>query len=127
MTDKSEIVTDESIRLGSLGIPFLFINCYEGHAVSVLDAKTLKTIIQKRNNGIMVSGRFVAMVEPGRWIASYIDDDGIHRHGHNLTESKAYRLVLGYQIGKKTSHTRYAGQPQVRPIRKSKVRRFATP
>lgn len=118
MSDKSEIVVDESMRLDRLGIPYLFINSYEGMAVTVLDSRTMKSIVHKRETGTMISGRFVSMMEPGRWAASFVDADGIHHHRDMLTESKAYRMVLGYPIGRKNYHTRYAGQCPVRKQRK---------
>ena len=61
-------------------------------------------------------------MEPGRWSASVIDGDGNHHYRDMLTESKAYRMVLGYPIGKNKLHTRYAGQiPKRQP---KKVRSF---
>ena len=120
MPGRSEIVTDESMRLDALGIPYLFINCYDGVAVTVLDSKTMRTIIAKRNQGTLVSGRFVAQMESGTWTASYIDRNGIHRYFDSVTEMKAYRIVLDYPVGHQKRYGRYGNtnpRPKVRKIR----------
>ena len=60
MSSKSEIASDESMRLDRLGIPYLYVHCCEDRPVTVVEPSTMRSIVKKRNEGTMVSGLFVS-------------------------------------------------------------------
>ena len=121
MASQSEIVTHESSRLNSLGIPYQFIHVSDGKPVVIVDKMTMNHIITARKSGTDLEGLFICNLGEKQWAASAILN-GQHVFSKNLTECKAYRTVLGYSVGHYTRNTRYIGQDPVfrKPKRKTR-------
>lgn len=117
MSSMTEIVTAESRRLDELGIPYRFIHSCEGSPIVIVDGSTMNRVVESG-----ISGQFVCHVDKDRWSAYYTDVEGKPCYRDFLTESRAYKMVLGYPVGRKPTCTRYAYQIPIK--QRKKVRCF---
>ena len=102
MSSMTEIVTAESRRLSELGIPYRYIHSCEGYPVVIVDVQTMNRVVSSKT-----PGRFVCEVADHCWSA-YLSDDGSQQYSYDLSEQIAYRMVLGYHVGRTPTHGRYA-------------------
>lgn len=113
---EQQVISEESSRLDSLGIPYDHIHCSDGKPVVTVNVDVLKSIIHQRDQGEKIKGLFICF-NGEEWLASKMDDSGAsHRSG--LTECKAYRWVLGYPIGHYSRNSYYIGGPEFKTHRK---------
>ena len=124
MSRPPDIALSESQRLNQLGIPFNFIHVSENKPIVIVDDSVLKSIVMSRRSGNPIPGLFISNVADKDWSATIINSEGKCEYKTHLTESKAYRMALGYMIGRKSVHTRYVGQ---QPKRKPKTRHRPKP
>lgn len=112
-----QIILDEKGRLDALGIGYDYVMCLDGKPVAIVDPVTMAEV---RQAGI--DGRFVSSNQKG-WDA-FRSDDGNADYIDRLTECRAFRWVLGYEIGKKPMDCKYSGQPAFRRRRSAGKVRF---
>lgn len=115
-----ELLSEESARLNTLGIPYKHIMISDGKPIVIVPHDVMSVIISERDTGKKLPGLFVS--ENGcKWTASRIVH-GKHEHRSGLTECKAFRWTLGYPIGESERRSRYAGQTPYTRSRKKKRR-----
>ena len=115
----SKVITEESMRLDSLGIPYDHIHCSEGKPVVTVKEDTLRNIMSMRDQGQNITGLFISY-NGKEWLASILDDSGSVQHRSGLTECKAYRWVLGYPIGHYVRDSYFVGGPAFKTHRKKR-------
>lgn len=108
MTPSDDMIRNsEASRLDKMGIPCKHIMVIDGEPVAVVDKDAMDVIVNRRNDGRLFQGRFVSN-NGDHWTGSYISD-GQHHFRTGLTEMKAYRYVLGQDVGRKKQSSRYKG------------------
>lgn len=116
-----ELLSRESERMATLGIPYRHIRISDGRAIVIVPSDVMSVIIAERDGGKNIPGLFIA--ENGcKWTASRMAH-GKHEHRSGLTECLAYRWTLGYPIGPTQRRSRYAGQTPYRNSRKKTKKR----
>lgn len=115
-----ELLSKESARMNTLGIPYKHIMISDGKPVVIVPHDVMSVIINERDNGKKLPGLFVSE-NNSKWTASRIMH-GKHEHRSGLTECKAFRWTLGYPIGETQRKWRYAGQTPYTNTRKKKKR-----
>ena len=111
-----ELLSRESERMNTLGIPYKHINISDGKAIVIVPSDVMNVIISERDGGKTLPGLFIS--ENGKhWTASRMVR-GKHEHRSGLSECLAYRWTLGYPIGTAQRRSRYAGQTPYRNTRK---------
>ena len=114
---ESQVISEESTRLESMGIPYDHIHCSDGRPVVTVSEDVLRTIMSLRDQGQPITGLFISY-NGKEWLASKMDESGEVHHKKGLTECKAYRWVLGYPIGHYVRTSYYIGGPQFKTTRK---------
>lgn len=99
-----QIILNEKERLDALGIGYDYVMCLDGKPVAIVDPITMADV-----RGTDVEGRFVSAGIKG-WNALR-SIDGSTAYMEKLTECRAFRYALGYEIGKKPMDCKYSGQP----------------
>ena len=103
--------------MDALGIGYDYVMCLDGKPVAIVDPLTMADV---RN--MDVDGRFVSSGIKG-WNALR-STDGSTDYMEKLTECRAFRYVLGYEIGKKKMDCKYSGQPAFKRTRTASRVRF---
>lgn len=102
--------------LDGAGIPYLYIRSTERGPLAVVDAEVLSRIAMSEDH---VRGDYVADGGPGDWRALWVDADGEEHYMTGMTETAAYRRILGMPVGKRKSLTHYVGGPIPQKYRQS--------
>lgn len=98
-----------------LGIFYEHIHVTDGQPVVILESKILSDVVSRWESGQRFGGRFVSDCGDGTWSGAYMDQSSEFHHKEGMTESIAYRFVLGYRIGRVPQTSRYKGyQPRYR-------------
>lgn len=94
--------------LDAAGVPYLHVRMTERGPLAVVDAEVLRDLSCDEGR---VKGDYIASAGPGDWRALWVDVDGEEHYMTGMTETVAYRRILGMPVGKRKCLSHYVGGP----------------